>query len=121
FTHDQIRLFAAAIAKAVADKRPDIATFERLIRNRTGKVYIDYTQNGRGRTLASVYSPRAGRGAPVSTPVRWDELESDLDPRSVHDGCGSKASEEVRRSVRVGALGRAGHQTVRGCAQWNGD
>src|SRR5262249_39796175 len=81
FTHDQVRLFAAAIAKAGADKRPDIATFERLIRDRTGKVYIDYTQNGRARTLASVYSPRARRGAPVSTPLRWGQPESGLDPR----------------------------------------
>jgi bifunctional non-homologous end joining protein LigD len=81
FTHDQVRLFGAGIAKAVADRRPDMATIERLIRNRTGKVYIDYTQNGRARTLASVYSPRARAGAPVSSPLRWDELQSEIDPR----------------------------------------
>jgi bifunctional non-homologous end joining protein LigD len=76
-----VRLFAAGIAKAAADRHPEMMTIERLIRNRARTVYIDFTQNGRGRTLASVYSPRARRGAPVSTPLRWDELESDINPR----------------------------------------
>lgn len=58
-----------------------VATIERLIRDRKGKVYVDFGQNGRGRTLASVYSPRALPMAPVSTPLRWDELENNLDPR----------------------------------------
>jgi bifunctional non-homologous end joining protein LigD len=81
FSHDRVRLIAAAIAKLIVDRRPDIATIERLIRDRKGKVYVDFGQNGRGRTLASVYSPRALPTAPVSTPLRWDELESNLDPR----------------------------------------
>jgi bifunctional non-homologous end joining protein LigD len=81
FSHDRVRLIAAAIAKLIVDRRPDIATIERLIRDREGKVYLDFGQNGRGRTLASVYSPRALPTAPVSTPLRWDELESNLDPR----------------------------------------
>jgi bifunctional non-homologous end joining protein LigD len=74
-------MFATAIAKAVADRHPEAATIKRLIRDRKGRVYIDYTQNGRARTLASAYSPRALPGAPVSTPLRWDEVEYGLDPR----------------------------------------
>ena len=41
---------------------------------RTGKIFLDHNQNVRGKTLASIYSPRALPGAPVSMPLRWDEL-----------------------------------------------
>jgi bifunctional non-homologous end joining protein LigD len=64
FSHDQVGLIAAAIAKMVVDRGPDIATVESLIRDRKGKVYVAFGQNGRGRTIASVYSPRARPGAP---------------------------------------------------------
>jgi len=53
FTHEQVRLIAASIAKMVADRRPDIATIERLVRDRNGKVYLDFGPNGRGRTTAA--------------------------------------------------------------------
>ena len=41
---------------------------------------IDANQNGEGKTIASVYSVRPKSGAPVSTPLRWDEVNEDLDP-----------------------------------------
>ena len=41
---------------------------------RTGKIFLDYNMNGRGRTLNSAYSPRGAAGAPVSMPLTWDEL-----------------------------------------------
>ena len=41
---------------------------------------IDSNQNGEGKTIASVYSVRPKAGAPVSTPLRWDEVSEDLDP-----------------------------------------
>jgi bifunctional non-homologous end joining protein LigD len=44
-------------------------------------VLIDANQNGEGKTIASAYSVRPRPGAPVSTPLRWDEVTSDLDPR----------------------------------------
>jgi bifunctional non-homologous end joining protein LigD len=43
-------------------------------------VLIDANQNGEGKTIASVYSVRPRPGAPVSTPLRWDEVTTDLDP-----------------------------------------
>jgi bifunctional non-homologous end joining protein LigD len=82
FSHDRVRLIAAAIAKLIVDRRPDIATIERMIRGRKGKVYVDFGQNGRGRTMASVYSPRARPGAPVSMPLRWEELNGPIDPEA---------------------------------------
>ena len=48
-------------------------------RKRRG-VLIDANQNGEGKTIASAYSVRPRPGAPVSTPLRWDEVTSDLDP-----------------------------------------
>ncbi len=42
---------------------------------------IDANQNGMGKTIASVYSVRPHPGAPVSTPLRWDEVNATLDPR----------------------------------------
>jgi bifunctional non-homologous end joining protein LigD len=43
-------------------------------------VLIDSNQNGEGKTIASVYSVRPKAGAPVSTPLRWDEVNESLDP-----------------------------------------
>jgi bifunctional non-homologous end joining protein LigD len=43
-------------------------------------VYIDYLQNIRGKTVASVYSPRPRPRAPVSTPLKWEELKRPVDP-----------------------------------------
>jgi bifunctional non-homologous end joining protein LigD len=45
-------------------------------------VLIDSNQNGEGKTIASVYSVRPRAGAPVSTPLRWSEVNADLDPLS---------------------------------------
>jgi bifunctional non-homologous end joining protein LigD len=44
-------------------------------------VLVDANQNGEGKTIASVYSVRPREGAPVSTPLRWDEVTENLDPR----------------------------------------
>ena len=43
-------------------------------------VLIDWNQNGEGKTIATAYSVRPKEGAPVSTPLAWDELTEDLDP-----------------------------------------
>jgi bifunctional non-homologous end joining protein LigD len=61
---------------------PDIATVERLPDQRDGKVYLDFLQNRRSQTIVPPYSVRPVRGASVSTPLQWDELEeNDLSPR----------------------------------------
>ncbi len=81
--HDygKVRLFVENISRVVHQIMPEKTTVERKIENRQGKVYLDYLQNGRGKTLASVYSPRPLRGAPVSAPLTWDEINrSDVYP-----------------------------------------
>ena len=55
-------------------------TTEWLKKKRTG-VLVDHRQNGHGKTIASVYSVRPKPGAPVSTPLRWDELTEEMRPR----------------------------------------
>ena len=58
---------------------PEIATLSRSPQGREGKVYIDFLQNGHGRLLVSPYSVRPLPGAPVSTPLRWREVNKTLD------------------------------------------
>ena len=72
-----VRAAAETIAKAVLAAHPNDVAIER--RRRAGKVYIDLNQNGRIKALAAAYSPRAKPGAPVSMPLRWDEV-GDADP-----------------------------------------
>jgi bifunctional non-homologous end joining protein LigD len=79
-THDQATGFAERVARAVAKVLPKIATVERMKDKRGGKLYVDYGQNGEGRTVVAPYTIRARDGAVVSTPVTWDEVTDELDP-----------------------------------------
>jgi bifunctional non-homologous end joining protein LigD len=81
-THDQATGFAEKIARAVAKVLPEISTVERMKAKREGKLYIDYLQNGEGKTIVAPYTLRALDGAPVSTPLSWDEVNDELDPRA---------------------------------------
>ncbi|MDB4993724.1 MAG: ligD [Myxococcaceae bacterium] len=79
-THEVAFAFAEQIARAVARVLPTIATVERSIEKRERRVYVDYVQNGQGRTIVAPYSLRAMDGAPVSTPLLWSEVSDKLDP-----------------------------------------
>ena len=61
-------------------EHPGELTTEWLKKKRSG-VLVDHRQNGWGKTIASVYSVRPKPGAPVSTPLRWDELTASVRPR----------------------------------------
>ena len=79
---DAALLIAQVVASRVAERHPKEATVERSVKKRaTGTVYVDYLQNIRAKTVAGVYCVRAKPGATVSTPLDWDELGADLDPR----------------------------------------
>ena len=77
---DETYAFAEAAARRLEDDNPGVVTTEWLKRKREG-VLLDHRQNGHGKTLASVYSVRPKPGAPVSTPLRWEELTEDVTPR----------------------------------------
>lgn len=74
-------LFCQIIATLVAAKHPEAATVERTVAARGQTVYIDCLQNVQGKTLAAAYSARATAFAGVSTPLRWEELDEEIDPR----------------------------------------
>lgn len=74
-------LFAQIVATIVARKHPRLATVERTLSARGQRVYIDYLQNARGKTLASAYSARANAWAGVSTPLTWQEVETGVTPQ----------------------------------------
>jgi bifunctional non-homologous end joining protein LigD len=81
YTFEDTRRFAEIVAGAIARTNRGLATTEWSKSKRRG-VLIDANQNGEGKTIASVYSVRPRRGAPVSTPLRWEEVTQDLDPMS---------------------------------------
>jgi len=82
FTYRQVQELVSGVAEAIHGVIPGLTTRERTVARRRG-VYIDHLQNVRGKTLASVYSPRPLPGAPVSAPVTWEELPR-VDPRELN-------------------------------------
>jgi bifunctional non-homologous end joining protein LigD len=78
--YSDTREFAEIVASALARTNRGLVTTEWSKAKRRG-VLIDSNQNGEGKTIASAYSVRPKPGAPVSTPLRWEEVTEDLDPR----------------------------------------
>jgi bifunctional non-homologous end joining protein LigD len=79
-TFDDTYAFAEAASRLLEERHPGKVTTEWLKKKRSG-VLVDHRQNGWGKTIASAYSVRPKPGAPVSTPLRWDELTPDVRPR----------------------------------------
>ena len=74
--------FAELVSRGVEERNPGLATTEWLKKKRPkGAVLVDHRQNGHGKTIASAYSVRPRPGAPVSTPLRWEELTPKVRPR----------------------------------------
>jgi bifunctional non-homologous end joining protein LigD len=79
-TFQQTYAFAERASRLLEQRHPGKVTTEWLKKKREG-VLVDHRQNGHGKTIASVYSVRPKPGAPVSTPLHWDELTPDERPR----------------------------------------
>ncbi len=79
WTFQEVRRAVIAFAREVERRRPDRATSKWWKEERGERVFIDYNQMARDRTIACAYSLRANPRATVSTPVTWDEL-SDVEP-----------------------------------------
>ena len=75
---DEVKGFTKAAAEFLERTFPDRFTANLLKVSRRGRVFIDYLRNGEGATAVAAYSTRARAGAPVSTPVAWEELSKDL-------------------------------------------
>lgn len=74
--------FAKLVASLVHTQLPDLTSLERSPSQRQGKVYLDFLQNRKGQTLAAPYSLRPTPEATASTPLHWQELTDDLDPKA---------------------------------------
>jgi bifunctional non-homologous end joining protein LigD len=82
-TEKQAVALAKKVAERVARARPEIATVERSVDARpAGTVYVDYLQNIVAKPVAAAWCVRATPAATVSTPLPWDALTDDLDPRA---------------------------------------
>ncbi len=75
-----VRDFAHIVAALVQEQLPGTTSLERSLSKRGQKIYIDYLQNSKGQTLASVYSIRPVKGANVSTALEWKEVNAKLHP-----------------------------------------
>lgn len=81
YSYDQVKDFGHLLMQMVQKKLPYLTTLERSLQKRDkNKIYLDYLQNRRGQTLASVYSLRPKNGAPVSMPLEWEEVKNGLKP-----------------------------------------
>jgi bifunctional non-homologous end joining protein LigD len=80
YTFKETRRVSRFVALYLAQKHPSLITVERSVKNRGDKVYFDYLQHWRGKSLIAPYSPRARSGAPVSTPLTWEELQTGVRP-----------------------------------------
>ena len=77
---NQARAFTEAVAQRLSRAAPQryLATMSKS--RRPGKIFIDYFRNARGATAVAPYSTRARPGAPVSTPLAWNELSPEIGP-----------------------------------------
>ena len=99
YSYDQTKAFAEILARLAAAERPDLFTTPRSVQRRDkGKVYFDYLQNGKGKTISAPYVLRAHPGAPVATPLEWREIRPGLTPGQFHIG------NALERFDRVGDL-----------------
>jgi len=77
---DQIKEFSRWVAERFVATYPDRFTANPAKRARTGRIFIDYLRNTRGATAVGAYSARARAGAPVATPLFWEEVERGAKP-----------------------------------------
>lgn len=76
YTYQQTQTFAKLLGVQVRSMYPDLVSLDRMPKDRQNRVYVDFLQNARGKTMSSVYSMRPKPGAPVATPLHWDELDN---------------------------------------------
>jgi bifunctional non-homologous end joining protein LigD len=81
YTYEETRTFAELLARIAIAERPDMFTTPRSVQKRQrNRVYFDWLQNGKSKTIAAPYVLRAYPGAPVATPLEWSEVQRGLHP-----------------------------------------
>jgi bifunctional non-homologous end joining protein LigD len=81
YSYDETRTFAELLARIAIGEKPEMFTTPRSVQKRQrNRVYFDYLQNGKSKTIAAPYVLRAYPGAPVATPLEWSEVRRGLHP-----------------------------------------
>jgi bifunctional non-homologous end joining protein LigD len=78
YTYEQSKEFARIVARLVHEQLPKFTSIERIVKDRKGKMYIDFLQNRPQATISAPYSVRPKPGATVSMPLHWDEVKKGL-------------------------------------------
>ena len=82
YTYEQVKDFAYLVCILASEQIPEFTTLERSLgKRKKDQIYMDYLQNRKGQTIASVYSLRPKPGATVSTPLHWHEVKQGLSPK----------------------------------------
>src|SRR2546425_417445 len=85
YTFEEARQFAELISRVVIHERPQMFTTPRSVAKRQrNRVYFDWMQIGKSKTISAPYVLRAYPGAPVATPLEWKEVAPGLDPKRFH-------------------------------------
>ena len=92
-TYEDTRAFSRGLAQLLERRDPELVVSDMTKAKRTGKVFVDWSQNERHKTTVNVYSLRAMERPTVSTPLTWDEVSdiADGDAHGVHVGRGARA------------------------------
>jgi bifunctional non-homologous end joining protein LigD len=77
---DEVKEYTERLADDMANDSPKLYVSKMTKTLRRGRIFVDFLRNGRGATAVAAYSTRARPGAPVSTPLSWDELSEDIGP-----------------------------------------
>ncbi|MGD1073543.1 MAG: non-homologous end-joining DNA ligase [Bryobacteraceae bacterium] len=87
---DETRAFAEEIGRRLAGAHPDILTVEQRLMFRGDRVYLDPLRNAFGATVVAPYSVRRREKAPVSMPLRWQDVRTSLNPSHFNLGNAAK-------------------------------
>jgi bifunctional non-homologous end joining protein LigD len=81
YTYEHTRTFAEVIARIVTRRKPELFTTPRSVSKRErNRVYFDWVQNAKSKTISAPYVVRAYPGAPIATPLEWSEVRPGLHP-----------------------------------------
>jgi bifunctional non-homologous end joining protein LigD len=80
-TADEVRDWVGQVCRLLNRAAPDRTTMAWLVNQRSGKVFLDHGMNTEGKNVAATYCLRPERGAPVATPLTWEEVAGDVEPR----------------------------------------
>ena len=94
-TYDETAVFTQAIAWTLEQQYPDSFTTERLKKNRNNRLYIDYVQHGKDKTIIAPYSPRRTDDGTIAMPLFWDEINDTLHPAQFTIKNGVKRMQEL--------------------------